>query len=468
VDENNICTQTDSYKPTHWPQYPDATQKVYSYFESRGGKFPTTLAFGMQAKLKKHFVGKVLTQEKIDEAYEIYASHFGNPAFFNLEGWQRMLKKHGGYLPLSIKAVPEGTEVPVSNVLYTVENTDVEFPWLTNYVESILVQLWYPMTVATQSLYLRRLILKALEKSGDPALVDFKLHDFGYRGVTCPEQAMLGGMAHLVSFKGTDTVPALIGARKYYGEKMAGFSIPASEHSTMTSWGRDGEGAAYENMLDSYPEDAMIACVSDSFNVFEACEKLWGTLLRDKINKRRGTLVIRPDSGDPLTVVPQVLNILAAKFGATKNEKGYKVLSPRVRVIQGDGVSYESLPKIMDAVMTAGFSMDNLAFGSGGALLQKMDRDTQKCAFKAACAVVDGVARDVYKDPITDPGKKSKAGKLKLVRDSYGYTTAAEGVDVLQEVFYNGELVAETTFAEIRDRAKKEEKVHAVSGSSRP
>lgn len=452
LDENNIVTLTDSYKPTHWPQYPKETQKVFSYFESRGGRWPTTLVFGMQLKLLRHFVGQVVTKKKIDEAYDLYALHFGNPKLFNLAGWLRLLQKHDGHLPLLIKAVPEGSEVPVRNVLYTIENTDIEFPWLTNYVESLAVQLWYPITVATQSMYLRRLVLAALEKSGDPAGIDFKLHDFGFRGVTCPEQAMLGGAAHLVSFKGTDTVPGLIGARNYYKELIAGHSIPASEHSTITSWGKENEYKAFENMLDSY-EEGPVACVSDSFNVFKACEVGWGTLLRDKVLKRKGFLVVRPDSGEPTEVVPKVLGILADKFGASKNNKGYLVLDPHVRVIQGDGIDFTTLPQIMDAVMKAGFSMDNLAFGSGGGLLQKLDRDTQKCAFKASHIVVDGVGRDVFKDPITDPGKKSKSGILRLVRDTMGFTTSTEGQDLLEEVFYNGQLTKEYTFAEIRERA---------------
>jgi nicotinamide phosphoribosyltransferase len=450
---NNLLLLTDSYKVCHHVQYPPDTQRVSSYFESRGGKFPTTLVFGLQALLKEYFVGKVVTQEKIDEAYELYAAHFGNAKLFNKGGWERLLAKHDGHLPLSIKAVPEGTEVPVSNVLMTVENTDIEFPWLTNYVESILVQMWYPMTVATQSLYLRRMILAALEKSGDPAGIDFKLHDFGFRGVTCPEQATLGGMAHLVSFKGTDTVPALTGARKYYGEQIAGFSIPASEHSTITSWGRKAEYVAFSNMLDQYPT-GMVACVSDSFNIYDAITHGWGGTLRDKVLERDGVLVIRPDSGEATEVLPEVMRRLAAAFGAKKNSKGYLVLNPKVRVIQGDGIEYGTIQGIMDAVMNAGFSMDNLAFGSGGGLLQKHNRDTQKCAFKCSHIIVDSVGREVYKDPITDHGKKSKSGLLRLTRDSMGYTTeAGDGPTLLQEVFYNGSLLNTSSFADIRARA---------------
>lgn len=452
----NIMLLTDSYKPTHWPQYPAETQKVTSYFESRGGKFPTTLVFGLQALLMEYFVGKVVTQEKIDEAYELYAAHFGNDKLFNRAGWERILAKHNGHLPLQIKAVAEGTEVPVSNVLMTVENTDIEFPWLTNYVESILVQTWYPMTVATQSLYLRRMIMAALEKSGDPSGIDFKLHDFGFRGVTCPEQATLGGMAHLVSFKGTDTVPALVGVRKYYGEQIAGFSIPASEHSTITSWGRENEYAAFANMLEKYPT-GLVACVSDSFNIYDAVTKGWGGVLRDKVLNRDGVLVVRPDSGEPKEVLPEIMRRLAAAFGSKRNSKGYLVLNPKVRVIQGDGIEYSTIQGIMDAVMNAGFSMDNLAFGSGGGLLQKHNRDTQKCAFKCSHIIVDSVGREVYKDPITDQGKKSKSGILRLTRDSMGYTTeTGDGPTLLQDVFYNGELPNTTTFADIRSRALSE------------
>jgi nicotinamide phosphoribosyltransferase len=214
---------------------------------------------------------------------------------------------------------------------------------------------------------------------------------------------------------GTDTVTALTFIQEYYQpDSMFGFSIPAAEHSTITSWKQEGELEAYRNMLDQYPE-GLVAVVSDSYDVYYACEKLWGEALKEKILARNGTLVVRPDSGVPKDVVLKVTEILGEKIGYTINEKGYKVLVPQIRVIQGDGVNYESIGEILENLALNGWSADNITFGMGGALLQKVHRDTQKFAFKCSCATVDGQDRLVFKDPITDHGKKSKKGRLKLI-----------------------------------------------------
>lgn len=456
TETDNIILMTDSYKVTHWKQYPKGTSRVYSFFESRGGRFPEVTFFGLQYFMKKYLEGVVLTREKIDEAKEIFASHLG-PGLMNVAGWERLLEKHGGRLPIEIKAVPEGMSVPTSNVLMTVENTDPEFPWLTNYLETLLSEIWYPSTVCTQSRAMKDVIRKALEKSGDPSLIDFKLHDFGYRGSTSPESAGIGGAAHLVNFKGTDTVAALTVARRYYGEPMAGFSIPAAEHSTITSWGKGREAEAYANMLTAYPT-GLVAVVSDSYDIYAACSELWGKQLWKKVMERDGTVVIRPDSGHPPTVVLKVLELLGEAFGFTENAKGYKVLHPKVRVIQGDGIDYIMLEQILDAMLKAGWSADNIAFGSGGGLLQKLDRDTQKFAFKCSAVQIGGAWMDVMKDPITDHGKKSKAGRMKLVEENGQLKTVRlgeePGSDLLVPVFRDGKILAEQSFADIRKRSE--------------
>ena len=454
--ETNILLMTDSYKVSHYRQYPPGTTRVFSFFESRGGRYPEVLFFGLQYLIKKYLMGKVVTEEKIFEAKELFAAHFGDPTLFNEKGWRHILEKHDGRLPVLIKAVPEGMRVSTSQVLVTVVNTDPEVPWLTNYIETLLVQLWYPTTVATQSYFMRQEILRYLVETGTPAEIDFKLHDFGFRGSTSVESAGIGGAAHLVNFKGTDTIPALRVARTYYNEAMAGFSIPAAEHSTITSWGRSAEGLAYLNMLKQYPK-GLVAVVSDSFNIFEACKALWGTALKDAVMERDGVLVIRPDSGDPIEVLPKVLEILGERFGHTTNTKGYKVLNPKVRLIQGDGIDYTSVPAILEALKTAGWSADNIAFGSGGGLLQKLNRDTQKFAFKCSAIEISGEWRDVMKDPITDPGKRSKAGKLALVNREGKYDTVREdGIgdeNLLVPVFENGVLLRDDTFANVRENA---------------
>lgn len=455
INDINILALTDSYKVSHYRQYPAGTTRVLSFFESRGGRYDEVLFFGLQYIIKKYLVGQVVTEEKIEEAKSLFAAHFGTSLLFNEKGWRHILEKHQGRLPIVINAVPEGTRIPTSNVLVTVMNTDPEVPWLTNYIETLLVQVWYPTTVATQGWNMKQTILCYLEETGTPEQIDFKLHDFGFRGSTTVESAGLGGAAHLVNFKGTDTLEALLVARRFYEEPMAGFSIPAAEHSTITSWGRDNEVTAFRNMLEQYPT-GLVAFPGDSFNIYRACEVLLGEILRDVVLRREGVTIVRPDSGDPLEVIPRILEILGEKFGYEVNEKGYKVLNPKIRVIQGDGIDYLTLGEILEVMKKAGWSADNIAFGSGGGLLQKIDRDTQKFAFKCCAIEIEGEWRDVIKDPITDPGKKSKAGKLALVKEKGAYKTvpAQYGLDnVLKPVFWDGVLLVEQTLAEIRERA---------------
>jgi nicotinamide phosphoribosyltransferase len=453
---NDVCWLTDSYKVSHYKQYPPGTRRVYSYFESReGAKFPRTLFFGLQYWLKQYLAGPVVTKEKIDRAERLFDAHFGRRVF--PRGlWEGILHKYGGRLPVEIKAVPEGTFVDASNVLMTIENTDDDAYWLTNYLETLLVQVWYPCTVATQSHAMKQVILRWLEKTGDTALVDFKLHDFGFRGVSCPEQAAVGGAAHLVNFLGTDTVAGLVLLSEFYGEPCAGFSIPAAEHSTITAWGRENEFEACRNMLTQFP-DGLVACVSDSYDVFRCCADIWGGVLREQVLARDGVLVIRPDSGDPPTVVVQVLDILGEKFGFSQNARGYKVLHPKVRVIQGDGIDFEMLENILARMESRGWSADNIAFGSGGGLLQKLNRDTQKFAFKCSSVTVGDTARDVFKQPVTDIGKRSKAGRMKLVRQDGRLVTVTASDprdDQMQVVFRNGEMLVDQTFEQIRSRAR--------------
>lgn len=458
---------SDSYKTSHWRQYPPKTTKVYSYFESRGGVFPEVCFFGLQYFLKRYLVGRVVTKEKIDAAERIIDSHMGlgEMKHFNRDGWQYILDKHEGRLPVVIKAVPEGMCVPVKNVMLTIENTDPAVFWLTNYLETMLVQVWYPMTVCTQSRFQKQTIIEYMQKTGCPieSFVDlaYRLNDFGCRGVSSMESAGLGGVSHLVNFGGGDTMPALIFATEYYSHKLEailGTSIPAAEHSTITSWGKEGELDAFRNMLVSYPK-GLVAVVSDSYSIYNACENLWGKELRELILAREGTLVIRPDSGDPPKVVVEVLEILGKAFGTTETPSGFRLLPPQVRVIQGDGISYESLQTILESMAQAKWATANLAFGSGGALLQRLNRDTQKCAFKCCEIIADGVTRDVFKDPITDPGKVSKKGQLKLVKRGGVLTTLCSGEgdreeDLLVEVFRDGVITKEWTFEEVRKRSE--------------
>jgi nicotinamide phosphoribosyltransferase len=474
----NLILNTDSYKVSMFKQYPAGTTGVYSYIESRGGRYDRTVFFGLQAFIKEYLLDPI-TQADIEIADEILTAH-GEP--FNRAGWQYILDKHRGFLPVVIRGVPEGTVVPVKNVLATIENTDPECFWLTTWLETALLRaIWYPTTVATQSYTIKQVILDYLERTGDPTLIDFKLHDFGARGVSSLESAGIGGAAHLVNFMGTDTISGLLFAREYYGAPMAGFSIPAAEHSTITSWGRDGEVDAYRNMLNQFAKPgSIVAIVSDSYDVYNAAEKLWGEELREQVVASGATVVIRPDSGDPVEVNRKLIEILGSKFGYTTNAKGFKVLN-NVRLIQGDGINELTVRSILGAFMAMGWSADNIAFGMGGALLQIVDRDTQRFAMK--CSAMSRTIRvedgdlgsgwktewfDVVKDPITDPGKKSKAGRVTLwtnsggefassVNEPTGWTDRGIGgwTTALQEVYCDGKLTSEIDFATVRANARK-------------
>ena len=456
----NIILNSDSYKYSQFNQYPEGTEYIYSYIESRGGVHDATVFFGLQAFIKEYLLTPV-TMEMIDEAEAIITAH-GEP--FNREGWEYIVNKYAGKLPVAIKAVPEGTVVGTRNVLATIVNMDPECYWLTSFLETALLRaIWYPTTVATNSYQSKKLILEYLEKTGDPTTIDFKLHDFGARGVSSLESAGIGGAAHLVNFMGTDTVEALLFARRYYGADIAGFSVPAMEHSTVTSWGREREVDSYRNMLKQNAKPGgIVAAVSDSYDIFAACEK-WGTELKQDVLDSGATLVVRPDSGDPADVVAKCLKILDKYFGHTVNDKGYKVLN-NVRVLQGDGINHQTIRSILYTITLAGYSADNVAFGQGGALLQIVNRDDQKFAMKCSAAFVNGVWVDVFKDPITDKGKRSKKGHMVLIETDNGFKTVTtedadydnvKDQDVLEVVYSMGKLIRDMSFDEVRANSNK-------------
>jgi len=460
----NLILNSDSYKSSHYLQYPPRAEQVSSYIEARDGggddPFPHALFFGLQAFLKD-FLAKPISGDDLDEAREILTAH-GEP--FNAEGWRAILNRHGGLLPLEIQALPEGTVAPRGTALVQVTNTDPALPWLTSYMETALLRaVWYPTTVATVSWSARRVIKRYLDQTCDDAdgQVGFKLHDFGARGVSSHESAGLGGLAHLVNFMGTDTVAALVAARRWYGCSMAGFSIPAAEHSTITSWGRDGEEAAYANMLEQFGGGALVAVVSDSYDLNHAVTNLWGGRLKDKVLAMDATLVVRPDSGEPKAVVLETVKRLMDAFGWSTNAKGYAVLNPKVRVIQGDGVNLTSIGAILEVLKANKISAENVAFGMGGGLLQQINRDTLRFAMKANAIKIQGLWQDVYKDPATDPGKRSKAGRLGVVHGADGWRTMrldqvpeTGAANLLRPVWKNGRLLADVSLDEVRQRAR--------------
>ena len=452
----NIPLMTDSYKFSHYPQYPKNTSEVFSYVESRGGKYASTVFFGLQYILKKYFTTPV-TMEDVEYANERATKH-GLP--FNYGGWKYIVNEHGGNLPLKIRAVPEGAVIPGKNILVSMVNTDPKCYWLTNYMETLLMKVWYPITVATTSHNIKTIIKNYLEETADNTDgLPFKLHDFGYRGVSSEESAGIGGMAHLVNFMGTDTFAALEYAKDFYGSDMAGFSIPATEHSTMTTWTRENEFGAYANLPKIYKDSPMFACVIDSYDMEEAI-KMWGKLA-DEIKANGQTVVLRPDSGDPVEMSLLATQLIEKEFGSSYNTKGYKVLDS-ARVIYGDGISSpEVIRNILQNLKEHGYSADNIAFGMGGGLLQKCDRDTLKFAMKCSAATVDGKYVPVYKDPKTDPGKMSKKGFLDLTRGLKGFETVSSHINseatgtCMSTIYENGKLLKDYTLDQVRNNVKE-------------
>ncbi len=300
---SNIILATDSYKASHWLQFPPGTQNVHCYIESRGGSYDRTVFFGLQAFLRR-YLGHPITQADIDEAAEFFAAH-GEP--FHREGWEHILAAHGGRLPVEIKAAPEGLAIDTHNVLLTIVNTDPSCFWLPNYLETALLR---ADLVSDHRLH-RVVPLQDRDPAGARAA------PATYRRRTTPARSSctisapaaaprrrvpaLAGMAHLVNFMGTDTIEGVLAARRYYDEPMAGFSIPAAEHSTITSWGREGEVDAYRNMLRQFAKPgSMVAVVSDSYDLMHVVDTVWGGVLKDTILASGATVVVRPDSGDPL------------------------------------------------------------------------------------------------------------------------------------------------------------------------
>jgi len=457
MKRRNLIFAVDSYKNSHYLQYPPGMDGLFSYFESRGGQYDKTVFFGLQAIIQEYLTDPISFND-IHEADEFFKAH-GEP--FNRDGWLHILKDHAGLMPVRIKAPSEGSVIPTHMPLFTVESTCSQCAWTVNYLETLLVRVWYPITVATLSWHAKKSILEMLYKTADDPMaeINFKLHDFGARGVSSGESAAIGGAAHLVNFLGSDTVEGVRLMNDVYNDgKMSAFSIPAAEHSTITAWGRDRERDAYENMLDQFAKPgAVVACVSDSYNLWHAIDEIWGKQLKGKIEASGATVVIRPDSGTPSEVVLACLQKLDAKFGSMVNKKGYRVLN-HVRVIQGDGINPRSITEILAVAARAGYSASNIAFGMGGGLLQQCNRDTLRFAFKAsAVSFKDRGWVNVNKDPITDPGKASKAGRQMLFQGKNGFHA---GLDTdawddrsraaLTTVYESGRIFALNTLGGIR------------------
>lgn len=475
----------DFYKVSHKNQYPKGTELVYSTWtarESRLSSVKHVVAFGFQAFIKEyliryfneHFFGR--TKEEVVEEYQRvirYALGVAEPDASHIAELHEL-----GYLPVRIKAVREGTLVPVRVPMLTIENTKPEFFWLTNYLETLMsCQLWMPATSATIAFEYRKLLEDfALRTNGDAAGVSFQGHDFSMRGMASLEAAKGSGAGHLLSFTGTDTIPAILYLEDYYGANMEreliGASIPATEHSVMCAHGRD-ELSSYRYLIQEVYPEGFVSIVSDTWDLWKVLDEVIRGL-KEEIMGRNGKVVIRPDSGDPVRILcgdpdadseharKGVIELLWDIFGGTVTERGFKQLDSHIGAIYGDAITLDRCRDICERLAAKGFASTNMVYGIGSFTYQYNTRDTFGFALKSTYAVVDGEERKIYKDPATDQNKvkKSQTGLVCVVKqdgeltyidnlDKKDYTLHKEA-DLLEEVFVDGRMVRELTLGEIR------------------
>ena len=472
----------DFYKISHRAMYPAGTEKVYSTWTPRASRMKgidKVVHFGTQAFIKDKLINmfnenffNCPKQEVIDEYRRVIKYTLGDqdPATKHIVDLHDL-----GYLPLSIKALPEGALVPLRVPMLTIENTDNRFFWLTNFVETLMsCELWQASTSATIAHEYRKLLNQAaMETVGNIDFVQFQGHDFSMRGMSSLNSAISSGMGHLLSFVGTDTIPAIQGAEFYYGanieKELIGTSIPATEHSIQCAYGDD---VVYlDKMLSEVHPNGFVSIVSDGYDFWNVI----GTVipfLKSKILARNGRVVIRPDSGDPVAIVcgdPNGKTELERKgaiealwdiFGGTVSEKGYKILDSHIGLIYGDAITLPRVKEIVARLKEKGFASINAVLGIGSYTYQYNTRDTFGFALKSTLCVINGVEKQIFKDPKTDNGiKKSQKGRVAVFQGSKELffldelsSNDAVKDDLLKEVFRNGILLSHTTFAEIRDR----------------
>ena len=456
---HNIIIDVDNYKHCHYSLYPPGTQYVSSYIESRGGILPSTMFVGLQAYIREYLM-RPITLEDIDEA-EFVEREQG--MHFNRDNWLGILNDHDGFLPVEIEAVPEGTVLPPKNVLVQLINTDPKYFWATSFFEtSLLRAVWYPTTIGSISWLSKQVIKDSLAHTSDnPGVIRHMLHDYGARGVSSQQSAALGGLAHLVNFAQSDTLPGIIAAKRYYNAGHVSNSGPNSEHAGFCAWGRENEAAALSNMLDMYADNGVALLLTDTYDHENCVKNIVGKELKEKIRNFPGLVGIRPDSGDVVQVTSDTTEWLMDAFGYEVNSKGYKVLPPYLRVVQGDGVNFPVLPKIFIELERRGFSAENAVYGMGGGLLQHFHRDTMNFGQKASAVCVNGEWRDIYKAPTGSDFKVSKKGRLALKYENGTYTTVPRDSippeeNVLVPVFRNGKLLKKWDFTELIERSERE------------
>lgn len=480
-------TLCDSYKLGHKDMYPDGTQRVYSNWTPRGSRIPDVnevVFFGLQAFLKKYLNPHALFDRKFFAKNRHSAAVQYSDRVNRYLGRTDTSAKHIeelwdiGYIPLEFRALPEGTLTPLRVPMFTVENTLPNFFWLTNYIESLLsCEIWQPCTSATLAHRMRVLLNGWAKKTGgDPNFVPWQGHDFSFRGMPGLEAAMASGAAHLLSFTGSDTIPAIDWIEEYYPgnpeDEILAMSVPASEHSVMCVGGQEGEIETLERLLDKFPT-GILSVVSDTWDIWKLLTE-YLPKLKDKILARNGKLVIRPDSGDPADIVcgtnrdfcgsdipaeRGVVELLWHEFGGASNSKGFRELNPHIGVIYGDSITYDRANEISQRLADKDFASTNIVYGIGSYWYQFQTRDTFGFAMKATHAVVNGEGRDLFKKPVTDTGEKFSAtgrlsvqraintGKLFCIERA---TPEQEAASLLTPVWRDGVMLREQSFSDIR------------------
>jgi nicotinamide phosphoribosyltransferase len=474
----NTLIRTDVYKMGHMEQYPEDTEFVYSYLEARKPN-QKIVWFGLQYYLMK-YLSTPVNKADVDTFLRLYKRILGKPAPDKTVEKLRALQDLG-YWPLLIKSPHEGSLYDSQNILMSIRNTVPGFHWCVGLLESLLMKVWNSCTVATASYSYRKLIEEFADKTCDNRdHVPYAVHEFGYRGGSSEGTAAISGAAHLLSFLGTDNVPAVNLMEEYYSpdspDTIIGCSVPATEHSVMCSYGREGELEAFRHLITEVYPTGIVSVVSDTYDLWNVLENFTEEL-KDEILNRDGKVVFRPDSGNPELIIcgnpgyapgsPEAkgaLQILWAKFGGTTNSKGYKVLNPKVGLIYGDGMVYERFRDILIGMEKLGFASSNLVIGVGGILIQNHSRDEFGFALKATQVVRSGKAIDIYKDPITDPGKRSKKGLMQLVLNDDGTYTTLDQVSEWRETqgqlmttFRNGRIKHWYTIEDLRKNLRASE-----------
>lgn len=451
--KNSILIDTDGYKFSHPFMLIPGTTNESAYIAPRGGGWEQIVHFGPQMFYKKYLSCRI-TKEEIDLANK-FALMQGTR--FNSEGYNYIVEKHGGKLPVRIKSLPEGTVVNPKTIVGNIEVTDPACAWLVSPLESPLLRaFWYPSTVATRSFKAKSIIKRYLIKTGDPNLLDYKVSDFGLRGVSSKESAGIGGAAHLSSFKITDNNTGVLWAMMYYNEDVTNTTIDATQHSISCQWKQNKEEDYIRHILRVCAKNgSLFAMVADTYDVYEFCHKVG--VIKEEIEMSGATLVIRPDSGFPPEVAIKCLNILESYFGTTINEKGYKVLNT-VRMIYGDSIDCAMIDRVLYKLQANGFSSDNMTFGWGHKLLQEAARDDHQYAQKTSAMQRDGQWIGQQKKPVTAAGKGSLEGRYSVIQNEDRTITNIRNDedliiprDILVPHFENGELLIDYDLSEIRE-----------------